>query len=432
MARTPELDVIKGYYQIDDCLSEDVLSVHYCATHKVTGHSYFVYGYKKKFLSPDLVQRLIKVAQILRDVRHPSLLPLDDFHYDGDRFFLIYGLKKPLTSLADYLETHPTVSESILGKWCIQILSALMLLESKSLCGGCVTLEDIYIDSDHQIFLSKVVFQATILTEVFDRLVAVDEGIFSPPELVARQEYTIRSDMYSFGVLLHILFGKTWPYPSVTKISAIKEMIIEGPDPFYKRAVTTPDFVEPVIEVCLQCDPESRYRSIGELLKALQDPTMGAYSPPPRPGENRLRRELEYELKQKKQQEKRVMGYVSGIFILGIAAVFLVYNVFVKYSTSIPDTVVPAIYGLPLDEAHKKLQEMDLLGEIAGERNSPLPKGVVVESKPPQGREVKQSRIIRLFISKGPANTSFDSGHVSSTANVVSGDVKAEPYTDSL
>ncbi|MSR88501.1 MAG: PASTA domain-containing protein [Candidatus Margulisbacteria bacterium] len=398
-----EPKLIRGYYEVQNCLSEGVLTRLYDTKHTVKQDRYYVWEFKAQYLSPEVTQDLIKLAQKLRYIRHPNILSLEEFEYTGSQFYAIYPFEKDLVSLGDYLNGNPDVSDAIRGKWSTQIVSAMMLLESKDLCGGQLNIHDLYIDQDQNIMLSTVSLPIPILQHQLLELDAIDEGIFIAPELVQSQTYTIQSDIYSMGILLYVLFGKQWPYPNTSKITGITTLLLEGPLPFYKRFESTPNHIEKTIQICLQIDPNYRYPSFAVLLKNLQSPKTA--KPPhyiPLNQEETFRKELKQDVNRRKNKKNRkwVILTIASIIILSVLGVL--YHEFVSYSTSIPEKAVPHVTGMSLERALRVLKEDGLLGEIAGERdNAQYPKGYVIESRPPEGRNVKENRRIRLFLSKG-------------------------------
>ncbi|KPJ67605.1 hypothetical protein AMJ44_07230 [candidate division WOR-1 bacterium DG_54_3] len=75
---------------------------------------------------------------------------------------------------------------------------------------------------------------------------------------------------------------------------------------------------------------------------------------------------------------------------------------YVTYFNSIPETVVPDLTGLPLEEAFEKLEALDLKGSFAGTIfDMKFPEGSVVSQRPEGGRRVKVGRVIRLLTSSG-------------------------------
>ena len=70
--------------------------------------------------------------------------------------------------------------------------------------------------------------------------------------------------------------------------------------------------------------------------------------------------------------------------------------------TSIPEVAVPNLMGLTQEEAERIAKEYNLKSHNAGIRFHPnIEEGLVIETKPPAGRVVKENRVIRMYFSKG-------------------------------
>ena len=75
---------------------------------------------------------------------------------------------------------------------------------------------------------------------------------------------------------------------------------------------------------------------------------------------------------------------------------------YLTYFTSIPETVVPHLTGLPLEKAFEELESLDLKGRFAGTVfDMRHPEGSVVSQRPEGGRRVKIGRVVRLLASSG-------------------------------
>ncbi|MFC1568154.1 PASTA domain-containing protein [Candidatus Margulisiibacteriota bacterium] len=75
---------------------------------------------------------------------------------------------------------------------------------------------------------------------------------------------------------------------------------------------------------------------------------------------------------------------------------------YVTYFTSIPETTVPDLSGLPLETALERLEALDLKGKFAGSLfNMRYPDGSVISQQPESGRRVKVGRVVSLMTSSG-------------------------------
>ena len=81
---------------------------------------------------------------------------------------------------------------------------------------------------------------------------------------------------------------------------------------------------------------------------------------------------------------------------------------FTLWQKSLPANItIPAVTGVALDDAEKRLQDIGLAVEVIKDRQTSetIPAGAVIVTIPPDGRIVKEGRVIRLVISSGSLYT---------------------------
>ncbi len=91
---------------------------------------------------------------------------------------------------------------------------------------------------------------------------------------------------------------------------------------------------------------------------------------------------------------------IGAAAVAGLATVWLLYPAPLR-----PRTVtVPALRGLPGNDAVVQLTEAGLRGRIGQERADPLvPSGTVSWQSPPQGMMVPESTVVQIGLSSGPS-----------------------------
>ena len=87
------------------------------------------------------------------------------------------------------------------------------------------------------------------------------------PEAMRRKQFSVKSDMFSFGVVLYELFAQTRPWSNYDSVEVIAQ-VISG------ERMTIPDnidtFIRHVMEVCWSHDPNSR-PTFPTVIEALKD-----------------------------------------------------------------------------------------------------------------------------------------------------------------
>lgn len=96
-----------------------------------------------------------------------------------------------------------------------------------------------------------------------------------------------------------------------------------------------------------------------------------------------------------------------SIAIAIILSPMLIGYLYAAYFSSLPETTVPELVGMPLEEALEELDSLRLRGKFAGTVfDMKYPEGSVVTQRPEGGRRVKTGRVVRLVTSSGKRRVS--------------------------
>lgn len=387
-------------YLITKTISEDILSYLYVGQNTTTKTNVYIWEYKSEFLTPKLIKKLIFFAEKVSGIHHPNILPIIEYEVKNNAFFVICEHIPQFNPLSQFIEKKQNLKK-FASNIVTQIMSAMLTIESNLLVHGNLNFYSIYITPDGTVKLTNILFPLLILKAYLLKNDIVDEGVFLAPEFLLKRKYSIRSDIYAFGVLLYVLYTQKWPFAHNPDLSILKKSLLKKYPSAKELNPKIPALIDQIINKCLYPDPLNRFSSFQELketlfgLKEIQLPTN------PTPKEPWIKKiiiseshlELYYKLK----------SYFNKlIIILPIVCVsLLLYIWYLNYVNSIPNITVPDVLGLPQEQAMQVLQEKKLTAQVIGSyvRND-IPPGVVVETKPPAGRSVKQNRCIRLFLAK--------------------------------
>lgn len=396
--------LIKSKYQVLQTISEDILSYVYIGKNVATGELVYVWEYKRDFLNAKLIKKLVHFSEKLILIQHPHILQLKDFDLINGAFFTVCEYAK-MSSLAVLVEQEIPLKKELVHIIIEQTLSAMMALESAQLVHGNINLSSIYITENGQIKLTDILLPLLILKPYITKCAVVDEGIFLASEFLIKKEYSIRSDIYSFGILLYFLSTQKWPYLYTPDIAQLKKSLLKNyPSPKELNPALT-NLQEQIIIKCLNKDPLNRFPSFSDLKecllghKTIQQVESSSE-------ESWIRKKIVTDMHMALYSKlKRLLTrllIILPIIFIGLFA----YLTYLNYLTSIPDIVVPNVVGLSQKEAVSVLEKQGLKSKIVeGFLRNDVPSGTVIESRPPSGRLVKKDRSIKLFISSSPAST---------------------------
>lgn len=390
---------IKARYEVQACVSEDLLTYRYVGKHVDTGDDVWIWEFKSDYLDGPVIQSLIQGADSLMSLDAPGVARILDYDYDGEHFLVMTESLSGGQAMDAYLGAKGQFSLKQLWGWCTDLLSTLSQLESKGIAHGALSYRMIWVMPDQSLKLVLPLLYATVLQQSLADFEVIDDLVFLSPELIQFQQLDARSDMYSMGVLMFTFFSRSWPYPYTDFVKEHKKHLLDQHKPYHPFSEKLPDKLGALIQRCLMKDPGNRFETFTELVKA--------YKTKVSLDVEAAREAVVDHAIQKDLQDQR-FGFLFSWLKVGLVG--LVFGALIvggmslkkSFFNSIPDKRVPDMIGLSVDQGQSILADFGLDSVVAGGRfHATLPEGAIVGSKPPPGRDVKANRVVRLFLSKG-------------------------------
>ncbi len=251
---------------------------------------------------------------------------------------------------------------------------------------------------------------------------------YLPPEQAAGKGSTIKSDIYSLGILMYEMLAGTMPFRGTTAVEiALKH--IKNPMPSIREVnPKVPQALENVILKATAKNPKNRYNSVRELYDDLKTSTSKEREdekrivfkyPESDLEETKVMNNLKEEVKDKTKKEEKIdvkpideeefkpkiskttkilIGVISGLLFLFMFFMFIVPSI-----TKTPDVIVPDVSGLSIKKATDTLQKKGFkVDEIIKEDyTDEIPKGKVSKTVPSARKTVKKGSKITIYKSLG-------------------------------
>ena len=96
--------------------------------------------------------------------------------------------------------------------------------------------------------------------EAFNHTAALGTPIYMAPEILEHKPYSAKIDVYSFGVMLWVLYTRREPYTELKRQWDIPKYVIKGNRPTVPDHC--PDAFSSLMSQCWAHDPEDRYDAI--------------------------------------------------------------------------------------------------------------------------------------------------------------------------
>ncbi|NOZ20591.1 MAG: tetratricopeptide repeat protein [Planctomycetes bacterium] len=277
-------DVIGGRYEMVGVLGQGGFSIVFLAYDRESRSVQAMKTFLSRDAEPDTVHRLFEreTAVWVELGEHPFILPARFAGELDGRLFLATDFIPPdvrgCSRLLDHVRLGPVKTTQALT-WAVQFCHGMEFAQSKGLSSHCdIKPANIFITEDRWVKIADFGFargtgdgagEPSAEKTVADRM----HGSigFTAPEVFQGGQVSVRSDIYSFGVVLWQMaahepaFGVVFPGDWKTYTAEVRKRQLAGDAPH----VDCPHWAQ--IERCLAVEAEQRYGGFAELRAELED-----------------------------------------------------------------------------------------------------------------------------------------------------------------
>lgn len=221
------------------------------------------------------VMRLQREATVIAKLSHPNIVAVHDFReYEGIPFLVLQYIEGK--TLKDVLKEQKLNTQQILNI-VRPVADALSYAHARGVLHRDVKPSNILIDNEGHVYLSD--FGLARIAQSGESTASQDMMIGSPhylsPEQAKSEPVDERTDVYSLGVVLYEMFVGRVPFKAETTYATILAHINDPPPPPRSINPKVPLAVEQVILKALAKNPNDRYPSVREMMRALENAVRG-------------------------------------------------------------------------------------------------------------------------------------------------------------
>ncbi len=415
-------DKINDRYQIIKTIGEGGMANVYLAKDTILDRNVAV-----KVLRGDLaddekfVRRFQREALSASKLNHPNIVEMYDVGEDDGRYYIVmeYVQGKTLKSLVKKRGalTLPEVIDIM-----TQLTSAIMCAHDSYIIHRDIKPQNVMILDDGRVkimdFGIAMALNSNELTQTNSVMGSVH---YLPPEQANGSGSTIKSDIYSLGILMYeLLVGKV-PFKGDNAVEiAIKQMKEPIPS-ICKQNPDIPQSVENIVLRACAKNPKNRYDSVKEMYDdiklCLKEENLNqkklVYKYPEHeleetkvmPNLSRLDKkheEVDDVPKQKKKSKKDKLLWITGGIFAGLVALICLFIIIYPKLVSVPDVTIPDVSNLTVVEAEAELKKLGLLvaSDVEEKENDEIEEGKVVGTNPQVGRTVKEGTEVTIIVAK--------------------------------
>ena len=371
------------------------------------------------------VRRFQREALSASSLAHPNIVEMYDVGEDDGIYYIVMEYVEGKT-LKQLLKKRGSLTLSEAIDIMLQLTDGMAHAHDSYIIHRDLKPQNIMIKDDGQIKITDfgiaMALNATQLTQTNSVMGSVH---YLPPEQASGKGSTIKSDIYSMGIIFYELLTGSLPFKGDNAVEiALKHM--RDPLPSVRDDnPSIPQSIENIIMKATAKNPKNRYddaRSMHEdLLTALDDDRINEapYKYPYPEHENDSTKNLkkiedleknddeEEEIATKiedKGDKKRKKIIIILSIVFGVLIVGLIVFAFVIPALTAPENVtIPDCEGLTVNRCEKKLQDrgLEVRTKIKEEASSDVKKDRVTRTDPEAGRSVKEGTKITIYRSTG-------------------------------
>ena len=405
------------------------------------------------------VRRFQREALSASSLAHPNIVEMYDVGEDDGTYYIVmeYVDGKTLKQLLKKRGSL-TISEA-LDIMC-QLTDGMAHAHDSYIIHRDLKPQNIMIKDDGQIKITDfgiaMALNATQLTQTNSVMGSVH---YLPPEQASGKGCTIKSDIYSMGIIFYELLSGSLPFRGDNAVEiALKHM--REPLPSLRESnPAIPQSIENIIKRATAKNAKNRYDSAREmhedLLTALDDDRMNEeeyqYKYPEHENEKKAKSEKttnpklkesdeenedkkeeeivedivdkkeekeekdsgEEELSEKEKKSQKifiiVISILSGIFVLIFLVVMFIFFVLPSLSST-KSSVIPDCEGKKVSACEKALLDagFEVSSKIETEESTLVKKNLVIRTDPEAGRHVKQGTTVKIYKSLGENLVTID------------------------
>lgn len=382
------------------------------------------------------VKKFQREAISASSLNHPNIVELYDVGEDNGEYFIVmeYVEGKTLKSL---VKKRGALTLAEVVDIMLQLTSAIAHAHDSYIIHRDIKPQNVLILDNGMVKITDFGIATALnnheLTETNSIMGSVH---YLPPEQANGNGATVKSDIYSLGILMFELLTGRVPFKGDNAVEiAIKQMKTPIPS-VRKYNEEIPQSVENVILRACAKNPKNRYDSAREMHDDLKtvlsseraDEDKWVYSYP----ENELeetkklsREELnkglldeienEEEKRGKGKKDKKDKKLNTGLMIAGsifatLVIVFIAIFFLIPKITGGKEVKVPDVSNMTVEKAKKELENvgLEITSKDIEQASDEVEEGKVIKTDPEEGRSVKKGTKIQLYVSTGTSKVEVE------------------------
>ncbi len=365
------------------------------------------------------VRRFQREAISASSLTHPNIVGMYDVGEDDGKYFIVmeYVEGKTLKSL---IKRRGALTLSEVIDIMLQLTSGIACAHESYIIHRDIKPQNVLILDDGTVKITDFGIAMALNSNELTQTNSVMGSVhYLPPEQANGTGSTIKSDIYSLGILMYELLTGKLPFKGDNAVEiAIKQM--KNPIPSVCDLFPEiPQSIENVILKACAKNPKNRYENVMEmhediktaLSKERADEKKYVYPYPEQEVEEKVSVSRFKKNESKRTNEKaektdkktNKLLWITGIVCVLAAIVITFVVLFLPKVTTVPDVEIPDVSKMSIvnAEATLKKEGFEVATDVEEEYSIDIDSGMVIGTNPSVGRSVKKGTVVTLVVSKG-------------------------------
>ena len=364
------------------------------------------------------VRRFQREALSASSLSHPNIVEIYDVGEDDGDYYIVMEYVEG-KNLKQLLKKRGKLTVAEVVDIMLQITSAMGVAHDSLIIHRDLKPQNILIKDDGEVKITDfgiaMALNATQLTQTNSAMGSVH---YFPPEQANGKGSTLKSDVYSLGIMMYELLTGTLPFRGDNAVEIALKHLKEPIPSIRTELPELPQSIENIIIRATAKNPKNRYANANEMHEDLTTALN-------KERENEPVVELKYDegidedtivvkkdnvddslvsqiKDDKKPKNKKFI--IAGAVFAGLVVLTLFALLILPMITEVPEVTVPDVSGLTVDEATEKLTNngLEVSASTRDEASDEVDEGKVIETDPKMGRTVKEGTEVTLIVSTGP------------------------------
>ena len=417
---------INDRYEIEKLIGEGGMANVYLAHDTILDRKVAV-----KVLRGDLagdekfVRRFQREALSASSLSHPNIVEIYDVGEDDGNFYIVMEFIEGKT-LKQLIKKRGVLSLSETIDIMLQLLDALATAHDSYIIHRDIKPQNIMIKESGLVKITDFgIAMALNSVELTQTNSVMGSVHYLPPEQASGKGSTIRSDIYSLGILMFEMLTGKMPFKGDSAVEiALKHM--KEPLPSVRELnPVVPQSVENIIIKAAAKNPKNRYRDVREMAADIktcldadkQNENKIVFKYPETDFSdtktvNVLKKETKEEKEQKpvvkqitdddkiEKSNKKKM-FVIGSIIAVFAFIMALIVIIIPKVTESKEIKIPDVYGMEISKAEDMLKKAGFKIDSKSKSSDEVDENLVIETEPTKNRYAKKGSTVTIYYSSG-------------------------------